>query len=152
MLAYIRHNQCRPLASATSSPTPISCLIQIFGDCIFVTLSQRGRRRVCEIGHTYMVVFCGIASEYTANSGRAKPPPPRANKYMRNVGVQMGLGLSLTAGIKKLAILTWWFFSELKPSIPGAKFELRQHGRAYFNLIERRTHPIGILRLGEPYM
>ena len=69
MLAYIRHNQCRPLASATSSPTPISCLIQIFGDCIFASTVAAGRRRVCEIGDTYMVVFCGIASEYTVNSG-----------------------------------------------------------------------------------
>ena len=84
------------------------------------------------------------------NSGRAKPRAQRATKIVRTDHAEMGLGLSLTGrpgrGFEDQSRAS----VDPRPSIPGAKFELRQHGRAYFNLIERRTHPIGFVRLLEP--
>ena len=85
------------------------------------------------------------------NSGQAKPRAQRATKIVRTELAEMGLGLSLAGrpgrGFRDQSRAS----ADLKPSIPGAKFELRQHERAYFNLIERRTHPIGFLKPLEPY-
>ena len=84
------------------------------------------------------------------NSGRAKPRAQNPAKIVPTGLAGMGLGLSLTGppgrGFRDQSRAS----AELKPSIPGAKFELRQHGRAYFNLIEKIAHPTGFPGLLAP--
>ena len=75
----------------------------------------------------------------------------RVNKIMRTELPGVGLGLTLTAGGGRGVKGQSRARPDPTPSIPGAKFARRQHGRAYLKLIERPTPPTGIFSPGAPY-